>query len=214
MFFFKDHNIEPEFKPEVKGYTLNVESYNKEAVIHARANHDHVGAGTRVTLLGFRNGVDKYQIGSELVEINEKVSLAYGSNNFEIRVTSENGTVETYKLTIYRKPIDVDLKDVLVNGNNAAYVGNNIFRAYVVPGSKAEIKVRGNDPRAVATLNNGVISNPGDYAVMEMDTKNIPGNVNEVAVKVAVTDGSVVVEKNYKLEVVAVDRRASCRERV
>ena len=84
----KDHNIEPEFKPEVKGYTLDVESYNKEAVIHARANHDHVRTGTRVTLLGFRNGVDKYQIGSELVEINEKVSLAYGSNNFEIRVIS------------------------------------------------------------------------------------------------------------------------------
>ena len=75
----------------------------------------------------------------------------------------------------------------------------------MVPGSKAEIKVRGNDPRAVATLNNGVISNPGDYAVMEMNTKNIPDNVNEVAVKVAVTDGSVVVEKNYKLEVVEAD---------
>ena len=53
--------------------------------------------------------------------------LNYGENVFTIKVTAEKGNTEKYTLRIYRKPMEAELKFVLVNDMPAAYLGSNKY---------------------------------------------------------------------------------------
>ena len=92
------------------------------------------------------------------MDLREKVRLAYGDNIFKIKVTAEKGNSEEYILRVYRKPLDAELKLLLVNDIPAASAGNGKYIAYVPTGSTAAVKAKGKDSRAITRIDAGVAS--------------------------------------------------------
>ena len=201
----------PEFSSGVKEYSVDVDSDADTAEIFAKANHNHDGATTVVSLasVDVQTGASS-SIAAKRVELVEEVPLNYGENVFTIKVTAEKGNTEKYTLRIYRKPMEAELKFVLVNDMPAAYLGGNKYMAYVQTGSTAIVKTKDKDSRSVTKIRAGAPSAPGEFAQNSVVTTGKPGAENTVDINVRVSDSgtsggaATVVEKDYVLTLIEV----------
>ena len=155
--------ISPSFDKDTLSYTVTVDSDTDKATITATAEDD------RSTLTG----------------TGEK-DLTYGSNQFEVKVTAEDGTEKVYTVTIERElSSDVKLSDLKVDGDTIDGFDPDV-PTYTLPDV-------GNDVDSIkieATPEN-------DEATVEVVGADSNGNVplevgeNNITVKVTAQDGSV-----------------------
>ena len=155
--------LSPAFDKDTLSYTVTVDSDTDKATITATAEDD------RSTLTG----------------TGEK-DLTYGSNQFEVKVTAEDGTEKVYTVTIERElSSDVKLSDLKVDGDTIDGFDPDV-PTYTLPDV-------GNDVESIkveATPEN-------DEATVEVVGADSNGNVplevgeNNITVKVTAQDGSV-----------------------
>lgn len=198
------YTLDPVYKenPEAEIYRVDVPSEVTNVDIFAHASHDHEGSRTIVSLLN----KDKQSYANSFIELTHNVQLAYGNNEFYVRVTSEQSDVRDYVLHIYRKPLDANIDQILVNDMPAIQQEDGTYIAYVPMNSNPVVKAKADDSRAVTTISaNGVsdaVSGTDNWA--ELTMPEIEAATTNVNINVNLTDSDITISKDYSLKLIGV----------
>ena len=108
--------LTPGFMPETKAYTATVDSAVTQLTVTPTPNH----AGAQIMYL---DGDDRMLTDANDGEHGFQVDVAPGDTVITVKVTAEDGTVETYMVTVTRLPSsDATLRDLVVSH------GTNVVR--------------------------------------------------------------------------------------
>ena len=100
--------LTPGFTPETKAYTANVPSDATQVTVTPTPNH----AGAQIMYL---DGDDRMLTDANTGEHGFQVEMDAGDTVIKIKVTAEDGTIETYRVTVTRLPSsDATLRDLIV----------------------------------------------------------------------------------------------------
>ena len=100
--------LTPGFTPETKAYTATVDSAVTQLTVTPTPNH----AGAQIMYL---DGDDRMLTDANGREHGFQVEMDAGDTVIKIKVTAEDGTIETYRVTVTRLPSsDATLRDLIV----------------------------------------------------------------------------------------------------
>ena len=124
--------LTPGFMPETKAYTATVDSAVTQVTVTPTPNH----AGAQIMYL---DGDDRMLTDANNGEDGFQVDVAAGDTVIKVKVTAEDGTMDTYMVTVTRLPSsDATLRDLVVShGTNVVRLsprfrpGTMMYRAEV-----------------------------------------------------------------------------------